>query len=69
MIRNKLSGKAIEALSECTDFNSWDAIKEILIRRFGEFRDEIQVVQELMDIRKDNLTTYLLILSLKRLEN
>lgn len=56
LIRNKLTGKAVEALSECTDFNSWDAIKEILTRRFGEFRDEVQIVQELMNVRKDKST-------------
>lgn len=54
LIRNKLSGKAIEALSESPGSRTWEDIKLILQKKFGEFRTEIQLVQELMSVSRDN---------------
>uniref|UniRef100_A0A2A4JG12 Retrotransposon gag domain-containing protein n=1 Tax=Heliothis virescens TaxID=7102 RepID=A0A2A4JG12_HELVI len=58
LIRTKLTGKAVEALSECTHLDSWgtwETMKAILKHRFGEFRNEVQIVQELMQTKLDNL--------------
>lgn len=54
LIRNKLTGRAVEALSESNGARTWSEIKEILKKRFGEFRTEIQLVQELIQLNKDN---------------
>lgn len=48
LIRNKLTGKAAEALSQQTDFKVWDDIRRILRSRFGECKDETQLIEELM---------------------
>lgn len=56
LIRNKLSGKAVEALSENPGTKTWLDIKDVLQKKFGEFRTEIQLVQELMHITRDNNT-------------
>lgn len=52
LIRAKLSGKALEALSRETDINNWTSIKTALINRFGEHRSEVQILQELMKCNK-----------------
>lgn len=54
IIRNKLTGKAVEALSESPGAKTWDDIKSILKKKFGEFRTEIQLVQELMNTSREN---------------
>ncbi|XP_028029153.1 uncharacterized protein LOC114242253 [Bombyx mandarina] len=56
LIRNKLTGKAVEALSQSGGAKTWPEIKATLIKRFGEFRTEIQLVQELMTSTRDNLS-------------
>lgn len=56
LIRNKLTGKAVEALSENPGTKTWSDIKDVLKKKFGEFRTEIQLVQELMLIKRDNST-------------
>lgn len=48
LIRNKLTGKAVEALSQQNDFRTWDDIRRILRSRFGECKDETELLQELM---------------------
>lgn len=53
LIRNKLTGKAIEALSEQSYFKSWLDIKNILIQRFGESRSELELVQELIKLNRN----------------
>lgn len=53
IIRTKLTGKAVEALSQNSDFRMWEDIKTILKNRFGDFREEVQLVQELMQLTKD----------------
>ncbi|VVD03365.1 unnamed protein product [Leptidea sinapis] len=61
MIRNKLSGKAVEPLSESPGAMTWPQIKDILQKKIGESKftefnspkTEIQLVQELMSITKE----------------
>lgn len=54
LIRNKLTGKAVEALSERPGTKSWSDIKTVLKSKFGEFRTQIQLTQELMQITRDS---------------
>lgn len=56
LIRNKLSGKAVEALSQQSQCKSWKEIKKVLRNRFGEFRGEVQLINELMHSTKDKLS-------------
>lgn len=60
LILNKLTGKAIEVLSERTTFKTWSDIKSILMRRFGEVRGEVELTQELIKLNrnKDNLEIF-----------
>lgn len=53
LILNKLTGKAVEALSENNSFQSWSDIKNILIQRFGDSRSEIELTQELIKLNKN----------------
>lgn len=52
IIRAKLSGKALEALSREVDIENWISVKNALTSRFGEQRTEIQLLQELMKCTK-----------------
>lgn len=54
LIRNKLTGKAIDALSDNPEALTWEDIKSTLKQKFGEFRTEIQLVRELMTIKREN---------------
>lgn len=55
LIVKKLSGKAVEILSESASFKTWPEIKKILQNRFGEFRDEITLIQELNNVHKNRM--------------
>lgn len=55
LIVKKLSGRAVEILSEATDFKTWLDIKRILQDRFGEFRDEITLIQELNNVTRNKM--------------
>ncbi|CAH4033563.1 unnamed protein product [Pieris brassicae] len=52
VIKSKLSGAAVEAIAYETNLDTWNNIKTALIRRLGEPRNEIQVMQELTRSRK-----------------
>lgn len=52
LIKSRLSGPAIDAIAYEGYLNSWLSIKNALIRRLGEPRNEIQVMQELTRVRK-----------------
>ncbi|KAL0849026.1 hypothetical protein ABMA28_013399 [Loxostege sticticalis] len=52
LIRNKLIGKALEAISLEIDIEDWKSIKLALINRFGEQRTEVQILQEMMRCNK-----------------
>lgn len=52
LIKSRLSGPAIDAIAYEEYLNSWDSIKRALIRRLGEPRNEIQVMQELTRVRR-----------------
>lgn len=54
LIRNKLKGKAAEALSENPGARSWTEIKQVLLRKFGEFRTATQLVHALTHVTRDN---------------
>ncbi|CAB3223055.1 unnamed protein product [Arctia plantaginis] len=54
LIRNKLTGKAVEALSQSPGTRTWTDIKDTLLRKFGEFRSELQLVQELTQTNWEN---------------
>lgn len=53
MIKNRLSGAAIDAIAYEEPLDSWDRIKCALIRRLGDPRTEVQLVQELMRTRRN----------------
>ncbi|XP_046976407.1 uncharacterized protein LOC124542509 [Vanessa cardui] len=53
MIKNRLSGAAIDAIMYEESLDSWDKIKGALIRRLGDPRTEVQSVQELMRTRRN----------------
>lgn len=52
VIKSRLSGAAIEAIMYEETLDSWDAIKSALMRRLGETRNEVQVMQELSRVRR-----------------
>lgn len=54
LIRNKLKGKAAEALSENPGARTWTEIKQVLLRKFGEFRTGTQLVHALTHVTRDN---------------
>lgn len=54
LIRNKLKGKAAEALSENPCAKTWQEIKKVLVRKFGEFRTATQLVHALTHVTRDN---------------
>lgn len=54
LIRNKLTGRAVEALSQSPGAKTWPEIKNALHRKFGEFRTELQLVQELIQTNREN---------------
>lgn len=53
LIKSRLSGTAIDAVAYEESLNTWDSIKAALIRRLGEPRNEIQVMQELTRVRRN----------------
>lgn len=53
LIKSRLSGAAIDAIAYEESLDSWDAIKRALIRRLGEPRNEIQLMQELTRTRRN----------------
>lgn len=52
LIKSRLSGAAIDAIANEGSLTNWQAIKGALQRRLGEPRNEIQLMQELMQMRK-----------------
>lgn len=60
LIVNKLTGRAVEALSERNNFKTWKDIKQILTQRFGEYRSEVELTQDLIKLNKDrdNMETF-----------
>lgn len=52
LIKSRLSDTAIDAIAYEESLNSWDSIKDALIRRLREPRNEIQVMQELSRVRR-----------------
>lgn len=52
LIKSRLSGTALDAIAYEDTLNSWIAVKNALIRRLGEPRNEIQVMQELTRVRR-----------------
>ncbi|VVC96251.1 unnamed protein product [Leptidea sinapis] len=53
LLKSKLGGVAIDAIAYEESLITWDSIKNALIRRLGEPRDEIQVMQELTRTRRN----------------
>lgn len=53
LIKSRLSGAAIDAIAHEEALNSWPEIKQALLSRLGEPRNEIQVMQELTRIRRN----------------
>lgn len=53
LIKSRLSGTAIDAIAYEESLDNWQAIKTALIRRLGEPRNEIQVMQELTRVRRN----------------
>ncbi|VVD06163.1 unnamed protein product [Leptidea sinapis] len=51
--KSKLGGVAIDAIAYDESLITWDSIKNALIRRLGEPRNEIQVMQELTRTRRN----------------
>lgn len=51
-IRNRMKGKAVEAMATAETIDSWTGIKAVLQRRFGEYRTETQVIQQLVRITR-----------------
>ena len=53
LIKSRLRVAAIDAIAYEESLESWDQIKSALLRRLGEPRSEIQVMQELMRTRRN----------------
>lgn len=53
LIKSRLSGAAIDAIAYEDSLNSWSDIKQTLLQRLGEPRNEIQVMQELTRTRRN----------------
>lgn len=53
LIKSKLSDTAICAIASEGNVDSWQAIKTALTRRLGEPRNEIQLMQELIRLRRN----------------
>lgn len=53
LIKSRLSGTAIDAVAYEESLDTWQAIKNALIRRLGEPRNEIQIMQELTRVRRN----------------
>lgn len=53
LIKSRLSGSAIDAIAYEDSLETWEAIKAALLRRLGEPRNEIQVMQELTRVRRN----------------
>ncbi|CAK1598075.1 unnamed protein product [Parnassius mnemosyne] len=53
LIKSRLSGTAIDAIAYQETLNSWETIKDALVRRLREPRNEIQVMQELSRVRRN----------------
>lgn len=53
LIKSRLSGAAIDAIVHEGALNSWNDIKQALVQRLGEPRNEIQVMQELTRTRRN----------------
>lgn len=52
LIKSRLSGAAIDAIAYENSLDSWPEVKHALLRRLGETRNEIQVMQELTRMRR-----------------
>ncbi|VVD03633.1 unnamed protein product [Leptidea sinapis] len=52
LIKSRLSGAAIDAIAYEKSLDSWPEVKHALLRRLGETRNEIQVMQELTRMRR-----------------
>lgn len=57
LLRAKLSSRALEALSLEIDISDWISIKTALMNRYGEFRSEVQLLQELTRCTKTKTDT------------
>ncbi|KAJ2947351.1 hypothetical protein O0L34_g17079 [Tuta absoluta] len=53
LIISRLEGPALDAIAFETNLNSWEDIKAALIRRLGDPRNEVQVMQELTRTRRN----------------
>ncbi|CAK1597611.1 unnamed protein product [Parnassius mnemosyne] len=53
LIKSRLSGTAIDAIAYQETLNSWETIKDALVRRLRQPRNEIQVMQELSRVRRN----------------
>lgn len=52
LIKSKLSGSALDAIAHEKSLNTWPEIKDALVRRLGDPRNEIQVMQDLSRTRR-----------------
>lgn len=52
LIKSRLSGGALDALAYEKSLNTWPDIKQALLRRLGDPRNEIQVMQDLSRTRR-----------------
>lgn len=53
LIKNRLEGEALDAIANEPNVHSWDSVKEVLRRRLGDPRNEVQVMQELTHLRRN----------------
>lgn len=53
LIKSRLSGTAIDAIAYEENCSTWAQIKEALVRRLGEPRNEIQLMQELTRLKRN----------------
>lgn len=53
LIKSRLSGAAIDAVAYEESLDTWQQIKDALLRRLGEPRNEIQLMQELTRVRRN----------------
>lgn len=58
LVRAKLTGKALEALSMEIDIESWESISKALQNRFSEHRSEMQLLRELAHCPKNKNESY-----------
>lgn len=53
LIISRLEGAAVDAIAYETNLTTWNDIKFALLRRLGDPRNEVQVMQELMRLRRN----------------